>query len=63
MPAKISNSLMTSIAATIICSVAPAAQAEVLDADAHGFTIRVNTMVQAERMAVYKAAVDQVGGW
>jgi hypothetical protein len=63
MPAKNSNNLMTSIVATIIYSVVPAAQAEVLDADAHGFTIRIHTMVQAERMAVYKAAVEQVGGW
>ncbi len=63
MPAKISNSLMTSIAATIICSVAPAAQAEVLDADAHGFTIRIITTVNADRMAVYKAAVENVGDW
>jgi hypothetical protein len=63
MPAKISNNPMTLIAAAILSSVAPATQAEVLDADAHGFTIRINTMVQAERMAVYKAAVEQVGGW
>ncbi len=57
---KISKKLLTTIA---MFSLFPAAQAEVLDADAHGFTIRINTTVAAQRMAVYKAAVDNVGNW
>jgi hypothetical protein len=60
---KNSKKLLMSLAATVIMSVVPAVQAEVLDADTNGFTIRINTMVGAERMAVYKAAVENVGGW
>jgi hypothetical protein len=63
MPTKTSSNLLTSLAAIVICSTVPTAQAEVLDADAHGFTIRISTMVNAERMAVYAAAVDNVGEW
>ena len=51
------------IAAMVICGMVPAAQAEVLDAEANGFTIHINTMVDAERMAVYKAAIENVGSW
>lgn len=39
------------------------AKAEVLDADAHGFTIRIDTPVGANRTAVYRAAVDNIGSW
>jgi hypothetical protein len=60
---KNSKNLLTSIVATAMFLVVPATQAEVLDADTHGFTIRINTMVDAERMAVYKAAIDNVGSW
>ena len=63
MPAKNSRNLITSLAAVVICSMAPAAEAEVLDADAYGFTIRISTEVHAQRMAVYKAAVEHVGAW
>ena len=51
------------MAALVICAALPAAQAEVLDVDSHGFTIRIHTKVNAERMAVYKAAVENVGSW
>ncbi len=57
------KNFITAIAASVIFSVVPPAQAEVLDAAAHGFTIHISTMINAERMAVYKAAVDNVGGW
>ncbi len=57
------RNFIAAITAIVICSMAPAAQAEVLDAQAHGFTIRISTMVNAERMAVYKAAVENVGSW
>jgi len=63
MHTRIFKNLITSIAAIVICSLIPVAQAEVLDADAHGFTIRVSKRVDAERMAVYKAAVENVGAW
>ncbi len=60
---KNSTKLLPSIAAIVIFAGVPASQAEVLDADTNGFTIRINTKVDAERMAVYKAAVDNVGSW
>ena len=60
---KNSTQLLPSIAAIVIFAGVPASQAEVLDADTNGFTIRINTKVDAERMAVYKAAVDNVGSW
>ncbi len=60
---KNSTKLLPSIAAIVIFAGAPAAQAEVLDAEANGFTIHINTMVDAERMAVYKAAIENVGSW
>ena len=60
---KNSSKLLASLVAIAMFSIIPATQAEVLDADAHGFTIRINTTVGAERMAVYKAAVDNVGNW
>lgn len=63
MHRNISRNIIAAIAAIIIGSIVPAAQAEVLDADGHGFTIRIHTLVNAERMAVYKAAVEHVGSW
>lgn len=51
------------LTAIILTSLAPAAQTEVMDAAAHGFTIRIVTTVNADRMAVYKAAVENVGDW
>lgn len=47
----------------VVCGIMPKAEAEVLDADAHGFTIKINTPVAAERAAVYEAAVGKVGLW
>ena len=63
MQPVIFRNFSAAITAMVICSMVPAAQAEVLDADTHGFTIRIITAVDAERMAVYKAAVEHVGGW
>jgi hypothetical protein len=60
---KNSKKLLMSLAAAAMMSIVPAVQAEVLDADTNGFTIRINTMVGAERMAVYKAAVERSGRW
>lgn len=37
--------------------------AEVLDADINGFSVRYSTVVNADRMTVYGAAVDQIGTW
>jgi uncharacterized protein YndB with AHSA1/START domain len=58
-----SSNLIVLTVAFVICSIVPAAQAKVLDADAHGFTIRISTTINAERMAVYKAAVENIGAW
>jgi hypothetical protein len=63
MQRRISRYLINTIAVIILFGIAPFSPAEVLDADAHGFTIRVSTPVGAERMAVYKAAVNNVGSW
>jgi hypothetical protein len=63
MHKKTYRKLLRSLTAIVMLSIVPATQAEVLDAEANGFTIRINTMVDAERMAVYKAAVDNVGSW
>jgi uncharacterized protein YndB with AHSA1/START domain len=37
--------------------------AEVLDAAPNGFTVRYQVEVAAERLAVYEAAVTQIGAW
>ena len=63
MQTKNSDNFFAVRTAIFLGSLAPAAQAEVMDAAAHGFTIRISTTVNAERMAVYKAAVENVGGW
>jgi len=63
MPPKIIKNFVTTVAVLVMCAPLSAAQAEVLDADGHGFTIRIHTKVNAERMAVYKAAVENVGSW
>lgn len=55
--------MITSILAIGMCSVVAQANAEVLDADAHGFTIRISTAVSAARIDVYRAAVDHIGSW
>ena len=58
-----SRKLFAVTAAILLGSFAPAAQTEVMDAAAQGFTIRISTTINAERMAVYKAAVENIGGW
>ncbi len=63
MQKRITKQLITTIAAFGIFSMAPGAIAEVLDADSHGFTIRIETPVGAQRMAVFRAAVNNVGNW
>jgi len=63
MTGKRSRDLLLVTAAMLLCSNAPAARAEVMDAAAQGFTIRISTTINAERMVVYKAAVANVGSW
>ncbi len=63
MQTRRSRNLLTVAAAIFLGSLAPAAQTEVMDAAAQGFTIRISTKIEAERMAVYKAAVENVGDW
>ncbi len=47
---------------TIILGV-NAANGEVLDAAANGFTIRHEVQISADRNTVYQAAVDNIGAW
>lgn len=47
---------------TIILGV-NAANGEVLDAAANGFTIRHQVQISADRNTVYQAAVDDIGDW
>jgi hypothetical protein len=47
----------------ILAIMAKAAHADVLDADHNGFTIRYSTQVDSDRLAVYVAAVQDVGKW
>ena len=63
MHSKIIKNIVTAVA--VLAAIAPlsAADAEVVDADGHGFTIRIHTKINAERIAVYKAAVENVGSW
>lgn len=60
MQRNISNQAIFVIAA---CTMARAAGAEVMDATANGFTIRYQVTIAAERAAVYKAAVEDIGKW
>ena len=43
--------------------LAPHTAAEVLDAGSNGFTVRHQVSVEANRAAVYGAAVDHIGQW
>lgn len=63
MHTKLIKGFVSAVAVWVICAALPAANAEVVDADSHGFTIRIHTKVNAERMAAYKAAVEGVGSW
>ena len=53
---------IAAVFALLLFSAAPV-QSEVLDAAANGFTIRYSTVVQGDRLAVYVAAVTEVGEW
>ena len=50
-------------AALVLACLAPSVPAEVMDAAAHGFTVRIMTRIDAERSDVYRAAVEHVGSW
>jgi hypothetical protein len=39
------------------------ARAEVLDAAPHGFTVRYQVAIEADRTTVYNAAVESIGQW
>jgi hypothetical protein len=49
--------------ALALAGLVPASQAEVTNAAAHGFTVSISTAIKADRMAVYRAAVQGVGSW
>ncbi len=63
MRIRIIRFLLTSFTSVCLLGILPRANADVVDADARGFTIRISTPVHAERMTVYKAAVNDVGKW
>ena len=63
MQSKISDKSIPALAAILFGCLAPVAQADVLDSATHGFTIRINKTINADRMAVYNAAVENVGDW
>lgn len=47
----------------IACCTAGPGSAEVTDAAANGFTIRLTVPVEADRFVVYNAAINEVGQW
>lgn len=51
--------------AVFICLVAVSANAhgEVVDSGSNGFTVRNETLIAADRLAVYVAAVTNIGQW
>jgi len=50
--------------ATLLATfAAPAIQAEVMDADINGFTVRHTVAIAADRLTVYKATVSGIGDW
>ena len=55
--------LLASTMVVTVLSWPPPAGGEVLDAASNGFTIKIVTEVHADRMAVYDAAVNNVGQW
>ncbi len=59
---KIKNIFVTCIIC-IISVFSTTTLATVLDADANGFTVAHKTSISADRMAVYKAAIENVGAW
>lgn len=58
---KITASQM--IVLVLVAVLGNPAEAEVLDAAANGFTVRHQVIVAADRLAVYNAAVGEVGLW
>lgn len=63
MRIRINSSLPTSFISICLLGILPHANADVVDADEHGFTIHITTPVHAERMTVYEAAIKDVGKW
>ena len=63
MKKRINERPTTLLAVLFLCGIPATAGAEVLNADAQGFTIRISKPVAAERMSVYAAAVNDVGQW
>ena len=60
------NKIKINFVACIICSIwaySTSTLATVVDADVNGFTVTHKTSVSADRMAVYKAAIENIGDW
>lgn len=60
------NKFKNLIVICAICSVIvfpTSTPATVVDADTNGFTVAHETFVAADRMAVYKAAIENIGAW
>jgi hypothetical protein len=59
------SSRIITTAATLFCmtTVATNVRGEVLDADSNGFTVRSETTVAADRLAVYVVSVANIGEW
>ena len=60
------NKIKINFVACIICSISAystSTLATVVDADVNGFTVTHKTSVSADRMAVYKAAIENIGDW
>lgn len=54
---------MTTVAAMLAVALSLTTQAEVIDANAHGFSIRHVAVLDAERMTTYNTAIQRVGEW
>ena len=58
------NTIMRTLVAVPLLAVsAAAARAEVLDSAPNGFTVRHQVEIEADRIAVWQAAVGNVGEW
>jgi uncharacterized protein YndB with AHSA1/START domain len=51
------------LAALAAISALSAVRAEVIDAEANGFTVRHAVTIAADRQTVYQAVVDNIGDW
>ncbi len=58
-----SRKIATLVALVPFLGISMLARGEVVDADSNGFTVRNTTMIAADRLAVYVAAVANVGDW